>query len=138
MRTQPEIQIFFIFWSFFEFSSPISYDGLVTKYYELNIWTLFCNVYVQFLSNQIWKEIALQLDGKTCKCEHITQLIIPSKTCVLYFIWIVSDKNHLEFNISHILSPKLKKLKIPLNHVHRDLSKNTKPTSQFPHTWIEW
>jgi len=43
------------------------------------------------------------------QCEHITQLIILSKTCFLYFIWIFSDKTLLKFNSSHTPSPKLKK-----------------------------
>jgi hypothetical protein len=31
---------------------------------KFNMWTLFCNVRVDFLSNQIWKEIMLELNGK--------------------------------------------------------------------------
>jgi hypothetical protein len=44
---------------------------------ELNIWTLLCKVYIQFLKIQIWKEILLELHGKHVfsKCEHIIQLI---------------------------------------------------------------
>jgi len=30
---------------------------------KLNLWTLFCNVYVDFLNSQIWKEIMLELNG---------------------------------------------------------------------------
>jgi hypothetical protein len=31
---------------------------------KLNIWTMFYNVCVNFLNNQIWKEIMFQLNGK--------------------------------------------------------------------------
>jgi len=31
---------------------------------KLNMWTLFCNVYINFLNNQIWKEIMLELNVK--------------------------------------------------------------------------
>jgi hypothetical protein len=31
---------------------------------ELNMWILFCNVYIDFLNSQIWKEIMLELNGK--------------------------------------------------------------------------
>jgi hypothetical protein len=31
---------------------------------KLNMWTLFCNVCIEFLNNQIWKEIMLELNGK--------------------------------------------------------------------------
>jgi hypothetical protein len=31
---------------------------------KLNMWTLFCNVCIDFLNKQIWKEIMLELDGK--------------------------------------------------------------------------
>jgi hypothetical protein len=59
-----------------------------------------------------------------------SQLFFPSKTWFLWFIRIFSDKNHLKFNISPILSPNLKKY-IPLNHDPWYLSNNTKTTSQF-------
>jgi hypothetical protein len=29
---------------------------------KLNMWTLFCNVYINFLNSQIWKEIMLELN----------------------------------------------------------------------------
>ncbi len=31
---------------------------------KLNMWTLFCNVCIDFLNSQIWKEIMLELNGK--------------------------------------------------------------------------
>jgi hypothetical protein len=31
---------------------------------KLNMWTLFCNVCINFLNIQIWKEIMLELNGK--------------------------------------------------------------------------
>jgi len=59
------------------------------------------------------------------------QLIFPSKPWGFWwFIWIFSDKNHLKFNISPILTPNLMKY-IPLNLHFQDLSNNTKGTSQF-------
>ncbi len=47
------------------------------------------------------------------------------KTWFLEFIWILSGRNHLKINISHILNPNL------LNPAHQDLSNNTKGTIQF-------
>jgi hypothetical protein len=31
---------------------------------KLDMWTLFCNVCIEFLNNQIWKEIMLELNGR--------------------------------------------------------------------------
>jgi rRNA maturation endonuclease Nob1 len=31
---------------------------------KLNMWTLFCNGCIDFLNNQIWNEIMLELNGK--------------------------------------------------------------------------
>jgi hypothetical protein len=31
---------------------------------KLNMWTLFCNVCIDFLNNQIWKDIMLEMNGK--------------------------------------------------------------------------
>jgi hypothetical protein len=31
---------------------------------KLNMWTLFCNVCIDFLNSQIWKEIMFELNGK--------------------------------------------------------------------------
>jgi hypothetical protein len=31
---------------------------------KLNMWTLFCNVCIDFLNSQIWKEIMLEFNGK--------------------------------------------------------------------------
>ncbi len=58
------------------------------------------------------------------------QLIFPSKTWFLEFIWIFSCRNHLKINISHILNLNLAKWFI-LNPPHQDLSNNTKGTLQF-------
>jgi len=33
------------------------------KIRKFNMWTLFCNVCINFLNNQIWKEIMLELNG---------------------------------------------------------------------------
>ncbi len=38
-----------------------------------------------------------------------SQLIFPSKTWLLEFIWFFSNRNHLKINISHILNPNLTK-----------------------------
>ncbi len=32
---------------------------------KLNMWTLFCNVCIDFLKSQTWKEIMLELNGKS-------------------------------------------------------------------------
>ncbi len=55
----------------------------------------------------------------------------------LQFIWIFSDKNHLKFNISHILSPNRRK-EISLNPSRGDLSNNTKGTSQLLWNFLLW
>ncbi len=34
------------------------------KIRKFNMWTLFCNVCINFLNKQIWKEIMLELNGK--------------------------------------------------------------------------
>jgi len=31
---------------------------------KLNMWTLFCNVWIDFLNSEIWKEIMLELNGE--------------------------------------------------------------------------
>ncbi len=58
------------------------------------------------------------------------QLIFPSKSWYLEFIWIFSSRNYLNINISHILNPNLTK-QTPLNPAHQDLSNNSQGTFQF-------
>ncbi len=36
----------------------------IYKIGKLNMWTLFCNVCIDFLTSQIWKEIIFELNGK--------------------------------------------------------------------------
>ncbi len=48
---------------------------------KLNMWTLFCNVCIDFLNSQIWKKIILELNGKPLSSR--SQLIFPSKTWFL-------------------------------------------------------
>ncbi len=52
---------------------------------KLNMWTLFCNICIDFLNSQIWKEIMLELNFLSLQVlpTH-SQLIFPSKT---WFFW---------------------------------------------------
>ncbi len=59
------------------------------------------------------------------------QLIFPSKTWFLEFIWIFSSKNHLKINISHIFWIQISPNKFHWNPAHQDLSNNIKGTFQF-------
>ncbi len=45
---------------------PVTLAQVWTHYKigKLNMWTLFCNVCIDFLNSQIWKEIMLELNGK--------------------------------------------------------------------------
>jgi hypothetical protein len=45
---------------------PMPFAQVWTHYKveKLNMWTLFCNVCIDFLNGQIWKEIMLELNGK--------------------------------------------------------------------------
>jgi len=45
---------------------PMSLAQVWTHYKirKLNMWTLFCNVCINFLNNQIWKEIMFELNDK--------------------------------------------------------------------------
>jgi hypothetical protein len=61
---------------------------------------------------------------------HVLNWLFLPKPGFLGYIWIFSEKNRLQINISHILNPNLTKW-IPLNPAHQDLSNNTKGTFQF-------
>ncbi len=94
------------------------------------MWTLICNVCIDFLNSQIWKEIMLELNGKCSRVTTFSTDFSLQNLGFLEFIWIFSCENHLKINISHILNPNLIKW-IPLNPSHQDLSNNTKGTFQF-------
>jgi len=68
---------------------------------KLNIWTLFCNVCIDFLNSQIWKEIMLELNGKP---SSVTMFSIDFSFQNLVF-W-----NLCEFSVTEItlksMSPK--------------------------------
>ncbi len=70
---------------------------------KLNMWTLFCNVCIDFLNSQIWKEIMLELNAKPFEWFFL------SKPGFLEFIWIFSHGNHFKISIPHILNPNLTK-----------------------------
>jgi hypothetical protein len=59
---------FLVFWNLFEFSCvwhvPLAQMWTYYQIGKFNMWTLFCNVCIDFLNNRIWKEIMLELKGK--------------------------------------------------------------------------
>jgi hypothetical protein len=75
---------------------------------KLNMWTLFCNVCMDFLNSQTWKEIMLELNGKPSSVTTFST-DFSFQNLVFLFIWIFSGRNHLKINISHILNPNLTK-----------------------------
>ncbi len=66
---------------------------------KLNMWTLCCNVCINFLNSQIWKEIMLEWYNWMVSLQVFprSQLIFPSKTwffgIYLNFQWQKSQKN---------------------------------------------
>jgi hypothetical protein len=79
------------------------------KIRKLNMWTLFCNLCIDFLNSQIWKEIVLKNKMVSLQMLPRSQLIFPSKTWFFVFILIFSGGNHLKINNSNILNPNLTK-----------------------------
>jgi hypothetical protein len=73
------------------------------------MWTLFCNVRINFLNSPIWKEIMLDLNGKLSSVTTFSADFSFQNLVFLEFIWIFSCRNHLKINISHILNPNFTK-----------------------------
>jgi hypothetical protein len=96
---------------------------------KLNMWTLFCNVCVNFLNSQIWKEIRFALNGKPSSVTTFST-DFSFQNLVFWNLFEFSHRNYLNINISHILNPNLTK-QIPLNPAHQDLSNSTKGTFQY-------
>ncbi len=77
---------------------PVLLAKLWTHYEigKLHKWTLFCNVCMDILNSQIWKQIKLELNS--LQVVPSSQLIFPSKTwffeIYLNFQWQKSLKNH--------------------------------------------
>jgi hypothetical protein len=69
---------------------------------KLNMWTLFCNVCIDFFNRRIWKEIMLEWNGKPSSV--LNWFFLP-KPDSLEFILILSGRNHVQINISHIPNP---------------------------------
>jgi hypothetical protein len=89
---------------------PVPLAKVWTRYKigKLNMWTLFCNVCIDFLNSQIWKEIMLELNGKPSSVTTFST-DFSFQNLVFLFIWIFSGRNQLKINISHILNPNLTK-----------------------------
>jgi len=71
------------------------------------MWTLFCNVCIDFLNSQIWNEIMLELNDKSSSVTTFSTDFSLQNLGFLEFIWIFSCRNHLKINISHILNPNI-------------------------------
>jgi hypothetical protein len=64
------------------------------KIEKLNMWTLFCNVCIDFLSTQLWKEIMFELNGK-CRSVSTFSTDFSFQDLVFWnFIWIFRGRNH--------------------------------------------
>ncbi len=89
---------------------PVTLAQVWTHYKigKLNMWTLFCNVCIDFLNSQIWKDIMLEMNG-SLQVLPPSQLIFPSKTWYFGIYLNFSGRNHFKINISHILNPNLTK-----------------------------
>jgi hypothetical protein len=111
---------------------PVTLAQVWTHYKigKLNMWKLFCNVCIDFLNSQIWKEIVLKLNGKTSSV--ITFLTDFSFQNLIF--WNLFKFSTAEITLKSI-SPtfwiQILPNKFPLNHAHQDLSNNTKGTFQF-------
>jgi len=101
---------------------------------KLNMWTLFCNVCINFLNSQIWKEIMLELNN-----DKISFQVLPPfstdfsfQNLVFFgiyvnFQWQKSLKNQY---LPHSESKKSYQMNSTQSS-HQDLSNNTKGTFQF-------
>jgi hypothetical protein len=98
------------------------------------MWTLFCNVCINFLNSQIWKEIMLELNCKPSKCYHSSvtmfSMDISSQLGFLEFIWIFSGRNHLKIQYLPHSESKSYQIKY-IKSCWQDFSNNTEGTFQF-------
>ncbi len=93
------------------------------------MWTLFCNVCINFLNSQIWKEIILQLNVNPTNVtlfptDFSFQNLVFGK--ILNFQWQKSFKNQY--------LPHSESKSYQINFIkssHQDLSSNTKSRYQF-------
>ncbi len=67
---------------------------------KLSMWTLFCNVCIDFLNSQIWMEIMLELNGEASSVTTFSTDFSFQNLVFWEFIWIVSGRNHLKNPIS--------------------------------------
>ncbi len=63
---------------------------------KLSMWTLFCNVCIDFLNSRIWMEIMLELNGKASSVTTFSTDFSFQNLVFGEFIWIVSGRNHLK------------------------------------------
>jgi hypothetical protein len=70
---------------------------------KLNMWTLFCNICIDFLNIQIWKENMLELNGKPSSVLPSPWLIFPSNILVFLGIYFnfQQQKSLLNQYLSH-------------------------------------
>jgi hypothetical protein len=57
---------------------------------------MYCNVCIDFLNSQVWKEIMLELNGKPSKCYHVLNWVFVPKPGFLEFIWIFKQQKSLK------------------------------------------
>ncbi len=80
---------------------PLAWVWTHYKIGKLNMWTLFWNVCINFLSSQIWKENhMLELNGKPSSVTIFSTDFSFQNLGFSEFIWICSGWNHLKINIS--------------------------------------
>jgi hypothetical protein len=103
---------------------------------KFNMWTLFCNVCIDFLNNQIWKEIMLELNGKHSSVPTFS----TNFSFQNLFFW-----NLFEFSVVEIVLnqyfPHFESKFYQINSIkftHQDLSNNTKGTFQFFQNFQLW
>jgi hypothetical protein len=93
------------------------------------MWTLFCNVCIDFLNSQIWKEFMLEFNGKPSSVAH-SQLIFLSKTW--FFGVYLNFQRQTSFKNQYLPHPESKSYQI--NSIKSCSSRSfqqTKGTSQF-------
>jgi hypothetical protein len=75
---------------------------------KLNMWTLFCNVCINFLNSQIWKEFMLELNGKPSSVTT-SSTDFSFQYLIFWNLFEFSAKKYFKINISHSLNPNLVK-----------------------------
>jgi hypothetical protein len=100
------------------------------KIEKLDMWTLFCNVCIDFLNNQIWKEIMFELNGKLSSVTMSSTDFFLSKTW--FFGIYLNFQQHKSLKNQYL--PQFQSKSYQINSIkssHQDLSNNTKGTFQF-------